>query len=198
MMEAIRSYETSILIWATRRNIPEGGILHSHRLQNLKSYIILTKCQIPSVVVVVCNGWENSLSSNITWILKEMDQYSSEESSEFIAKYGDGETFSRTLNVMPANALIHWFTVESQRRLPEFTSASSFCVGRFSLSRQEQCHMKPRHLDTFMLKCFSTVVYMCLREQGFAGRHYFTFSIMQGYFESDGAEVYWDVENRCV
>jgi hypothetical protein len=38
MMEAIRSSGTSVLIRATRRNIPEGGILHSHRWENLKSY----------------------------------------------------------------------------------------------------------------------------------------------------------------
>jgi hypothetical protein len=42
MMEAIRSFETSILTRATRRNIPEEGILHSHGRENLKSYIALT------------------------------------------------------------------------------------------------------------------------------------------------------------
>jgi hypothetical protein len=30
MMEAIRSFETSILMTATRRHIPEDGLLHSH------------------------------------------------------------------------------------------------------------------------------------------------------------------------
>jgi hypothetical protein len=38
MMAAIRSYETSILTKATRCNISEGGILHSYRRENLKSY----------------------------------------------------------------------------------------------------------------------------------------------------------------
>jgi hypothetical protein len=42
MMEAIRSFETSILTRATRCNIQEDGILHSHRRGNLKSYIALT------------------------------------------------------------------------------------------------------------------------------------------------------------
>jgi hypothetical protein len=38
MMEAIRSSETSVFTKATLRNIPEDGILHSHRSEDLKSY----------------------------------------------------------------------------------------------------------------------------------------------------------------
>jgi hypothetical protein len=41
-MEAISSSETSIHTGATRRNILEDGILHSHRRENIKSYILLT------------------------------------------------------------------------------------------------------------------------------------------------------------
>jgi hypothetical protein len=38
-MEATRSSETSVLTTPTRRRIQESGILHSHCLESLKSYI---------------------------------------------------------------------------------------------------------------------------------------------------------------
>jgi hypothetical protein len=51
-MEATRSSETSVLTNNTRRKIPEDGLLHSHRRENLKSYldIFLIHCHRSNIM----------------------------------------------------------------------------------------------------------------------------------------------------
>jgi hypothetical protein len=66
MMEAIRSSENSVITRATRRNIPEYGILHSHRRENLKSYIALT-------------GWPLQRRRNVSPVRYELGFYVQED-----------------------------------------------------------------------------------------------------------------------
>jgi 3'-phosphoadenosine 5'-phosphosulfate sulfotransferase (PAPS reductase)/FAD synthetase len=42
LMEAIYSFETYVITIVTLLHIPEDDILHGNRLENLKSYIVLT------------------------------------------------------------------------------------------------------------------------------------------------------------
>jgi hypothetical protein len=73
-MEAPGSSETSVLTRATRRNNPEDTILHSHRRENLKSYIIRTTLAVVRRLLVTASVVPSS--PIIVTLIKETLSYS--------------------------------------------------------------------------------------------------------------------------
>jgi hypothetical protein len=72
-MEPIRSSEKSVHTRSTRRHIPEEGILHSHRCENLKSFVhsIYIACLIRFVTINVCLVLQQLIQS----VTSEMSYY---------------------------------------------------------------------------------------------------------------------------
>jgi hypothetical protein len=67
MTEALNSYETSVLTRATRRKIREDAILHSHRRENLKSYIVVPNSLILFTLVMDATYYsETSVLTRVT------------------------------------------------------------------------------------------------------------------------------------
>jgi hypothetical protein len=69
-VEALSSYETLGFTRATRSNIPEDGILHSHRRESLKSYVqcyIYDISNVPSFCPV-CNTTYRTKVSKEFWV----------------------------------------------------------------------------------------------------------------------------------
>jgi hypothetical protein len=74
LMEALRFSERSVLTRTTRRNIPEDGIFHSHRSENLKSSTANTVHSSPilaTLMMEALRSFETSDLTRATWLTSQ-------------------------------------------------------------------------------------------------------------------------------
>jgi hypothetical protein len=68
MMEALSSSETSVFTTAARRNISEDDILHSHRRENLKSYIQVIVYEIMNHILLSHSYTTTQPVDTLQWV----------------------------------------------------------------------------------------------------------------------------------
>jgi hypothetical protein len=90
MMKALSSSETSVLIRATRCNIPEDGILRSHCRENLKSYTDKRKVNLASqdsCYLLYTPNYARPIENAFFWIIRKGNMWTSLETGIYRATH---------------------------------------------------------------------------------------------------------------
>jgi hypothetical protein len=117
MMEAVRSTATLILSRVARRTIPENGILHGHRRENLKSYIVLT-------------GWALYWRRNVSPVRYELGFYIPEDTTfrkpHLFLSSDEGRATTALLGPLEGANLNHWTKGPREKMYPFNEDGNSF------------------------------------------------------------------------
>jgi hypothetical protein len=126
MKEALSSSETSVLTRVTRRNIQEDTILHSHRRENLKSYLGSHQfCVKMSIKPITDTNCRRSSRDNTSWTVQGSTIWVAYETARFIPTKRYSVVLSAQANYTD------WATATCRRNLaPTFVDRGVLCGQR--------------------------------------------------------------------